>query len=118
MATSSVNPYSMPPARILEFPASPPPKTPWCSPVESAILAGELETRVSLMQIVPKMDAGYVLDLEKVPITPEDTSPLPTRKTLPSLPTFDFQEHPNPARRFPLPDPPRRLRRHLLHQIK
>jgi methionyl-tRNA formyltransferase len=45
------------------------------SPIESAILAGDFETGVSLMKIIPRMDAGPVLDIERVTITPADTSP-------------------------------------------
>ena len=45
------------------------------SPIESAILSGDSETGVSLMKIIPRMDAGPVLDVERVTITPADTSP-------------------------------------------
>ena len=45
------------------------------SPVESALLCGDVQTGVSLMKIIPKMDAGPVLDAETVPICPDDTSP-------------------------------------------
>ena len=45
------------------------------SPIESAILAGDSQTGVSLMKIIPRMDAGPVLDAEPVPILPADTSP-------------------------------------------
>ena len=64
-----------PPLGSWNFHASLLPKHRGASPVESAILAGDPETGVSLMQIVPKMDAGPVLDVETVPISPEDTSP-------------------------------------------
>jgi methionyl-tRNA formyltransferase len=64
-----------PPLGTWNFHASILPKHRGASPIESAILAGEQQTGVSLMQIVPKMDAGPVLDVEKVPITSEDTSP-------------------------------------------
>ena len=45
------------------------------SPIESAILAGDSETGVSLMKVIPRMDAGPVLDVERFTISPEDTSP-------------------------------------------
>ena len=45
------------------------------SPVESALLAGDTQTGVSLMKIIPKMDAGPVLDIEPVMISLEETSP-------------------------------------------
>ena len=45
------------------------------SPVESAIVAGERETGVSLMRMVKKMDAGAVVGVEKVGILATDTGP-------------------------------------------
>ena len=64
-----------PPMGSWNFHASLLPKHRGASPIESALLAGDSETGVSLMQIIPKMDAGPVLDVERVPITDEDTSP-------------------------------------------
>jgi len=64
-----------PPGGSWNFHASLLPKHRGASPIESAILAGDSETGVSLMQIIPKMDAGPVLDVERVLITEEDTSP-------------------------------------------
>jgi methionyl-tRNA formyltransferase len=46
------------------------------SPIESAILAGDSETGVSLMKIIPRMDAGPVLDVARVTISASDTSPV------------------------------------------
>ena len=64
-----------PPLGSWNFHASLLPKHRGASPIESAILAGDPETGVSFMQIVPKMDAGPVLDVETIRISPEDTSP-------------------------------------------
>lgn len=43
------------------------------SPIESAIAAGDTETGMSLMRMVPAMDAGPVADVERVPIEPRTT---------------------------------------------
>ena len=64
-----------PPLGCWNFHASILPKHRGASPVESAILAGDTETGVSLMKIIPRMDAGPVLDVEKAPISDQDTSP-------------------------------------------
>ncbi|NRA25787.1 MAG: methionyl-tRNA formyltransferase [Opitutales bacterium] len=45
-------------------------------PVEASILDGLTETGVSLMRLVKKMDAGPVVDVEKIPIYPDDTAPI------------------------------------------
>lgn len=44
------------------------------SPVEAAILAGDPETGVSIMEVVPKMDAGPVVAQVTVPIAPDATT--------------------------------------------
>ncbi len=44
------------------------------SPVTAAILAGDATTGVSIMQLVPKMDAGPVLAARPFPIAPTDTT--------------------------------------------
>jgi methionyl-tRNA formyltransferase len=44
------------------------------SPVESAILAGDAETGVSIIELVPEMDAGNVLASDKFNIAPAETS--------------------------------------------
>lgn len=44
------------------------------SPIESALLNEEKETGITLMKIVPKMDAGPILALEKTIINADDTS--------------------------------------------
>ena len=44
------------------------------SPVAAAILAGDQETGVSIMELVPEMDAGPVLAARPFPIAPTDTT--------------------------------------------
>jgi methionyl-tRNA formyltransferase len=44
------------------------------SPIQTAIVAGESETGVSLMRIVRRLDAGPVADVERVAIGPRDTA--------------------------------------------
>ena len=44
------------------------------SPVAAAILTGDRETGVSIMQLVPEMDAGPVLAARSFPIAPTDTT--------------------------------------------
>lgn len=44
------------------------------APVERAILAGDAETGVCLMEIVQELDAGPVYACESVPIGPDDTA--------------------------------------------
>jgi methionyl-tRNA formyltransferase len=44
------------------------------APIQWAILSGDLETGVTTMMIVPKLDAGDVLLQESTRITPEDTA--------------------------------------------
>lgn len=44
------------------------------SPIQSAILHGETETGVSIMDVVLEMDAGGILLQETTPIDPDDTS--------------------------------------------
>lgn len=64
------------PARgSVNFHASLLPKLRGASPIHTAIATGEPETGVSLMRIVPKLDAGPVLDSESVPILSEAQAP-------------------------------------------
>lgn len=44
------------------------------SPIQTAIAAGETETGVTLMRIVPELDAGPVAAVERVPVGPLDTA--------------------------------------------
>ena len=43
------------------------------SPIETALAMGERETGVTLMRVVPRMDAGPVVDVERVAIEGDDT---------------------------------------------
>jgi methionyl-tRNA formyltransferase len=63
-----------PPLGSLNFHASLLPRLRGASPIHTAVAIGEKETGVSLMQIIPKLDAGPVADMERVPIGPEHTS--------------------------------------------
>ena len=49
------------------------PKYRGASPIETAIAMGEDITGVTLMRVMPKMDAGPIVDSESIPITSEDT---------------------------------------------
>jgi methionyl-tRNA formyltransferase len=44
------------------------------SPIQTAVAEGEAETGVTLMRIVPALDAGPAADAERVPIAPRDTA--------------------------------------------
>jgi methionyl-tRNA formyltransferase len=50
------------------------PKYRGASPIQAAVASGERETGVTLMRIVPALDAGPVADVERVPIAPLDTA--------------------------------------------
>ena len=56
----------------LNFHASLLPELRGASPIETAIATGRSVTGVTLMRIVRKMDAGDILDVEKVPIAADD----------------------------------------------
>ncbi|MDB4984771.1 MAG: methionyl-tRNA formyltransferase [Patescibacteria group bacterium] len=45
------------------------------TPVEAAILAGDLETGVSIQKMVFKLDAGPIVAEERIPIEADDTTP-------------------------------------------
>ncbi|MCZ2110244.1 MAG: methionyl-tRNA formyltransferase [Dehalococcoidia bacterium] len=70
------------PRAILEIPrrgcinvhASLLPRWRGASPIDSAILAGDRETGVSIMELVQKMDAGPVIAQARTPVGPEDTT--------------------------------------------
>ncbi|MFA6520635.1 MAG: methionyl-tRNA formyltransferase [Candidatus Paceibacterota bacterium] len=51
------------------------PKYRGASPVESAILNGDIETGVTIQKMVYKMDAGPIIATEKTSILPDETSP-------------------------------------------
>lgn len=44
------------------------------SPIQTAVACGETETGVTLMRIVPELDAGPVADAARVPVGPHDTA--------------------------------------------
>jgi methionyl-tRNA formyltransferase len=44
------------------------------SPIQTATACGDHETGVTLMRIVPALDAGPIADVERVPIAPLDTA--------------------------------------------
>ena len=50
------------------------PKYRGASPIQSAIASGEVETGVTLMRIVRRLDAGPVADVERVSVEPLDTA--------------------------------------------
>jgi methionyl-tRNA formyltransferase len=50
------------------------PKYRGASPIQTAVACGEIETGVALMQIVKKLDAGPVADVERVGVAPLDTA--------------------------------------------
>ena len=56
----------------LNFHASLLPELRGASPIETALATGRAETGVTLMRIVKKMDAGDILDVEKVAIAPDE----------------------------------------------
>lgn len=51
------------------------PKYRGASPIETAIAMGEEKTGVTLMEVIPRMDAGPVIDSEIVVIDEDDTGP-------------------------------------------
>lgn len=51
------------------------PKYRGASPVESAILHGEIETGVTIQKMVFQLDAGDILAVEKTPIKKDETTP-------------------------------------------
>ena len=80
------------------------PKYRGASPIETALAAGEKETGVNLMRVVPRMDAGHIVDSETVSISMSDTGsdlrkklghaciPL-IQRTMPNLLTGEFSEN-------------------------
>jgi methionyl-tRNA formyltransferase len=44
------------------------------SPITAAILAGDAETGVTIMEMAPKMDAGAIISQERTTILPDDTT--------------------------------------------
>lgn len=50
------------------------PKYRGASPIQTAVASGERETGVTLMRIVRRLDAGPIVDVERVPVDPLDTA--------------------------------------------
>jgi methionyl-tRNA formyltransferase len=61
------------PAGCFNFHASILPKYRGASPIETAIAMGEENTGVTLMRVIPQMDAGPILDFESVVVEGGDT---------------------------------------------
>jgi methionyl-tRNA formyltransferase len=59
---------------LLNFHTSLLPKYRGASPIQTAVASGERETGVTLMRIVRKLDAGPIVDRERVAIGPLETS--------------------------------------------
>lgn len=53
------------------------------SPIQSALIAGEIETGVTIMLMDAKMDHGPLLAQEGISISPDDTTPTLTTKMIP-----------------------------------
>lgn len=65
---------AVPPLGVINFHASLLPRLRGASPIHTAVALGLPQTGVSLMRIIPALDAGPVADAEPVPILPDDTS--------------------------------------------
>ena len=66
---------AVPPRGVLNLHPSLLPRLRGPSPIHTAIAVGLEETGVSLMKIIPKLDAGPVADVEHVRILPGETAP-------------------------------------------
>jgi methionyl-tRNA formyltransferase len=64
----------LPPFGVWNLHASILPTLRGASPIQGAIVSGANESGVSLMRMVLRLDAGPVLDIERVPIAPDDTA--------------------------------------------
>jgi len=65
---------AVPPLGVVNLHSSLLPKYRGASPIVGAIASGEEATGVTLMEIVPEMDAGAIIDQEIVPIKPAETA--------------------------------------------
>lgn len=45
------------------------------APIHRAVMAGDSETGVTIMRVVSELDAGAILDVARIPIGPDETSP-------------------------------------------
>lgn len=59
------------------------PKYRGASPIQTAILQGETETGITIMQMDEKMDHGGIFLQEKILISPNDTTPTLSQKMIP-----------------------------------
>jgi methionyl-tRNA formyltransferase len=59
------------------------PKYRGASPIQTAIMNGETETGITIMQMDEKMDHGAILAQEKIAIAPDDTTPTLSQKMIP-----------------------------------
>jgi len=78
------------------------------APIQAAILAGDVETGVTIMKMDPGVDTGAILSRRHIPIAPEDTAgtlftklaPLGSDLLLETLPRYlsgELQPQPQPA---------------------
>jgi methionyl-tRNA formyltransferase len=65
---------SLPPFGCINLHASLLPRYRGAAPIPASILAGEVETGVTLMKMDPGMDTGPILAQKKIPIPPRDTT--------------------------------------------
>lgn len=65
---------AIPPQGAINLHASILPKYRGAAPIHAAVLAGETETGITIFRIVPKLDAGPILAIEKTPIGPTETT--------------------------------------------
>jgi methionyl-tRNA formyltransferase len=64
---------AVPPLGFFNIHASLLPRLRGATPIEGAIAAGLGETGVSLQRVVPRLDAGPVVDSEIIPLAPDET---------------------------------------------
>ena len=78
------------------------------APIQAAILAGDVETGITLMKMDPGVDTGMILSQRSLPIAPDDTAgtlfsrlaPLGANLLLETLPRYisgELQPQPQPA---------------------
>jgi methionyl-tRNA formyltransferase len=65
---------AIPPGGCVNVHASLLPRWRGASPIHAAILAGDAETGVTIMEMVSKMDAGAIIASVSTPISPKDTT--------------------------------------------
>lgn len=65
---------NIPPLGALNVHASVLPRWRGAAPIQRAIMAGDTETGITIMQVVPELDAGPIVLMNKTPITNDDTA--------------------------------------------